>query len=554
MGAPGSAVKRAQPRATPLFTTPAATRGLNTVDPYAMMGPEFAISMTNWIASPTGLLFRQGSREWASGMTGEVTTIFAYNSGTSGSADRMFAVAGSNLYDVTSGGTVGAPLMTGLATINNGGYWQYTTQTFTGSGLNMLIAVNGVGAPILYNGSTWITCTQTATPSGPGQFALVDNNGNSVNFTAFTSVIVHQQRLWFVSGNSTKGYYLDIGAVGGTFKAFDFGPLFAVGGLLHSLASWTIDNGGTAAAQAQLVAISSQGDIAVFPGDDPSAASTWGPPGVYKTGAPVGRRCTARRSGDVLVLSGQGMFAMSLLVQSSRVDITQTITYNISTMIADLTKTLGAFPGFQVVNYPENDMIIINVPQPNADYNFQLVMNTITGGWSQFTGWPARCFTQFNQSMFFGSDGKVMLAFIGYKDDADITGANGNGIIASLISAFHHGADGDQGALKKVHYVKPIFQTGDVGMAIRVGINTDYDLTQSVGTSTLNPVTGGIWDVSLWDAGNSTWVGTLSTFQQWVTPMSWPGEAISLNLSVSATAETRMIMTNWAYTPGGIFG
>lgn len=548
-----ASIRRPQPRVTPQFTTPSPTKGLNTVDPYSMMSPEFAISMTNWIASPTGLMFRQGSREWSSGLDGDVTTIIPYHSGTT-VADKLFAFAGGNLYDVTSGGPVGAPLVTGLSTVPEGEYWQYVSQTFTGSGVNMMFAVNGVDYPLLYTGATWITCTQVPTPSGPGEFSTVDQNGAPVDIRAFTNVIVHQQRVWFVSGNSTKAYYLDIGTVGGVLKAFDFGALFAVGGRLHTLASWTIDNGGSASSQAQLVAISTQGDIAVYPGDDPTSASTWGPPGVYKTGAPVGDRCAARRSGDVLVLSTQGLFAMSRLVQSSRVDLAQTITYNISNLISELTTTLGGFQGFQVVDYPDRDLIVINVPQPDGDYNFQFVMNTITGGWSQFTGWPARCFAQYHNSMFFGANGKVMLAFIGYKDGADITGANGNGIVATLMTAFHHGAEGDQGVMKKVNYVKPIFQTGDVGMAIRVGVNTDYDLTQIVGTSTLNPVTGGIWDQSSWDNGAATWVGALSTFNQWVTPHCWPGEAVSLNLAVSATAETRFIQTNWVYTPGGIFG
>jgi hypothetical protein len=58
-----------------------------------------------------------------------------------------------------------------------------------------------------------------ASPAAPGQWKNLDANGNAVNISDFVEVLLHQQRLWFVAVNSTKAYYADIAAVGGTLLA-----------------------------------------------------------------------------------------------------------------------------------------------------------------------------------------------------------------------------------------------------------------------------------------------------------------------------------------------
>jgi hypothetical protein len=520
---------------------------MNTVQNPAAMEPGYAISLQNAICMPDGVALRTGTRKWATGLGTAVTTLIPYTSGST-APNKLFAVAGTNMYDVTTGGAVGAPVLTGLNA--TAPYWQFASQTFTAGGTNYIIAVNGTDTPRLYNGSTWSTCTQVASPSGPGQF----KTGTPL-IEDIVDVTLHQQRLWFVVKNTTKGYYLDIAAVGGELKPFDFGPFFANGGALHKLASWTVDAGGSSGSQALLAAISNQGDIAIYQGDDPTQASTFKLIATYKVAPPVGRRCTAKRAGDVLVMSQQGMFALSTLLQSARVDTSQTVTYNIAPTISDIAATLATLPGFEIQNYAEQDLVILNIPQINQTNNFQFVLNTITGGWSQFTGWPARCWAQFNSTAFFGAAGDVMIAFIGYKDNANIDGSAGSTIIATGLTAFSELPDiGLTGVRKHVKQLQPILTTGDSAPVLRIGVNVDYDFVPIVGSSTINPITGAVWDSALWDNPGSTWVGSLATNKQWVTPRSWPGVAVAIALSLSASAETKWVSTTWMVEPGDIYG
>lgn len=551
MANPG-VVMRPRPMRTPPYFTPAPYKGLNTVaGSLTAMGPEYALSLQNFICTGMGVDQRTGSREWATGLPAEVTSFLPYQSGGTASS-KLFGVAGGSIYEVTSGGAVGAAVVSGLSTTSV--YWQSVSQTYSGATNNILIAVNGADAPRIYNGSSWTTCTQVAVPAAVGQFTTTDNNGAAVNINDFVDVCLHNQRLWFVANSTTKGYYLDVAAASGQLHAFDFGPFFPSGSTLFKLAAWTVDTGGASGTQQLLAAISNKGDVAVYGGTDVSSASTWGLVGTYKIGSPVGRRATSNIGGDVLTLGQQGLLALSKLLQSARIDVTQTVTYNISPTIADLVSTLSNYPGFEVAEYPTKDVILVNIPQVNADDNFQFCFNTTNGAWSQFTGWPARCFCLFNDALYFGGDGVVCLAFIGFKDNADITGAGGDSIIATGLTAFDQMGELGIGTQKHVKLVKPFLTTGDTAPTIRIGVNTDYNLVPIVGSATLNPATGAVWDSATWDDPGSTWVGSLTTYNQWTTPLCYPGTSFALAISLSASAETSWQGTNWVAEVGNIFG
>jgi len=537
-------------RSTTLSTT-APYKGLNYVDPQAAMDPSYALQLQNFIAQPRGCEIRTGDRAWATDIPTQVTSLLPYEAPIAVSS-KLFAVAGDSFYDVTSGGAVGAAVVSGLNA--SAPYWESTQQTANASGVAALVAVNGSNMPQVYTGSAWIAATQVAVPSGVGEFAQVDNNGTAVNMSTFKDVLTHQQRLWFTAANSTKAYYCDIAQAGGALFLFDFGSLFPSGGALHKLATWTIDQGGSAGSSSLLVAISSRGDVVVFAGGNPASASTWGLSGTYKIGSPIGRRCTKQHGGDLLILCQQGLIAMSRLVQSAVVNTQQTITYNISPVISDIASALATTPGFEIAIYPAKDLILLNIPQADQSNNFQFVQNTISGGWSQFTGWPARCFCLFNNALYFGSGTTVQLSFIGAADAADINGQNGNTIIATALTAYHQGGSYDTGVMKHVKLVKPYITTGDSNPTIRIGVNTDYNLIPITGSATLNPITGAVWDSATWDNPGSVWVGSLVTFNQWATPLCFPGEALALAISISATAETMWVGTLWVYEAGGTFG
>jgi hypothetical protein len=515
------------------------------------MDPSYGLSIQNFIATNQGLAVRQGYRKWATGLPTSVTSLLSYHTRNSGS-NKLFAVSGGGIYDVTSGGVVGTPAVSGLSTTNT--YWQSVVQTYTTASTSVLVAVNGADSPRIYDGTSWAACTQVASPAGVGQFSVNDNNGTSVSINNFVDVLLHQQRLWFVANNTTKGYYCDIAQIGGTLYPFDFGPFFPNGGKLFKLATWTMDSGGSSGTQAMLVALSDKGDVAVFQGTSPSSATTWSMIGTYKIGSPIGRRCTAQYAGDLLVLTQDGLYPMSRYMQSARVDNTDAFTYKISPTVSNLVAALANTPGFEAAVYPGANVMLLNVPQSLQSNNFQFCFDTITKGWTQFTGWPAQCYGLFNDAFYFGGTDFVALAFIGYKDGADINGAGGNNIVATAMTAFTTMDEAfGSGVVKHVKQVQPFIVTGSANPSIYVGVNTDFNLTPIVGSATVNPATGAVWDSAKWDDPNTTWVGNLTTFNRWSGVSAYPGSYIAVTLSIGATTDTLWSATNLLVAPGGPF-
>lgn len=534
--------KRPQRQRTLEITTPAPYFGLNTVDSLADMDPRYALSAQNFIATPQGLTQRGGTRVWSTGLPGDVTSLMPYNA-TNTASSKLFAASVSGFYDVTAGGAVGAAVVSGLTT--GSPYWQHASQV--NASTNYLICVNGIDAPRLYNGSAWTTATQVVTPSTIGQFSTVDNNGTAVTIANFKDVILHQRRLWFVSTNSTKAYYTNIDTPSGNLFAFDFGAQFPRGGNLHRLASWSVNTGSQEGVQSMLVAFSDRGDCVIYSGTDPSL-TTWTLSAVYQLGAPTGKRCTIPFENDLLYLSRDGLYPLSKYIQSSSTSTTQAITDKISNVVGDLISSFGSQNGFEMSLYPSKNLLILNIPQSTTAANYQFVFNTVTQGWTQFTGWAATCWGNFNNASYFGTTGQVHLAFIGSKDAADISGNGGNAVIATALTAFSEMEK--PGVLKHAKLVKPYIVSGVSNPSIRVGVNTDFNLIPIVGSATLNPITGAVWDNATWDNAGSTWVGTLATYNQWATPLCYPGDSLAFAISISAAGEVLWAKTGWVVEPG----
>lgn len=533
------------------ITTPSPYKGLNTIDSLAAMDPAFGLSIQNFVASPQGLSLRQGFVKYATELPAPTTSLLIYN-GRVNTSSKLFAVCADEIYDVSGGGDMSAatPVATGLSSSN--AYWQYAQQTY-GTGLNnYLIAVNGFDAPIMWDGSgpTFTTCTQVAVPAAAGQFATVDNNGAAVNMAEFKDVILHNQRLWFVQNNSTRALYCNIGSVGGAFFAFDFASYFKRGGHLHKLASWTIDTGNGQASL--LVAFSNKGDVVIYQGDDPSDPATFDQIGDYQLGSPVGLRSTLQMEGDLLNLTQDGLYPMSKYMQSARLDATSALTYNISNVISALVSTFANQPGFEMALLPKENLLFLNIPQADQANNFQFVMNTITKGWTQFTGWPAQCFGLFNDQLYFGGTNYVALTNYGHIDGADILGAGGDNIIGTALTAFTSMTETGlgPGMLKHAKLVMPYIITGQSSPTVRIGVNTDFNMVPIIGSATINPITGAVWDGAVWDSG-ATWVGSLITHNQWSTPTSWPGAYLALSISISANSDALWSATNWMVAPSG---
>jgi hypothetical protein len=384
-------------------TRPASVRGLNSYDSIVAMPAGFALVLRNLYAQPYGCQVRRGYRRWVVGLEGEVETLCSHNLTTGDQSLYAFVQQGSTaaMYDVSTEGLPGVSKMTGLANAR----WQHLN--FPNAAGNHLVAVNGADNMI------WVQPNGTILTVAAGDGSL--NTIAGVDPKALIHCYSHQKRLWFVEKNSTRGWYLPPGQVYGIAHSFDFGSLWSRGGYLQQIITWTIDDG--EGADDHLLAISSEGQVAVYKGTDPDGVDTWGLAGVYYAGAPLGRRCATRFGGDVLILTQLGAVQMSDLLKSTKVNPTQENHFKyVQQLLSGAAGLTGDEFGWQPFIYPGANMVVANIPA-NASTSYQLVMNDITKAWSEFLGYNAHCWELHLQEPFFGASGAVYQAWDGTTDD-----------------------------------------------------------------------------------------------------------------------------------------
>ena len=458
---------------------PAPVGGWNARDSLGDMPATDAVYITNWFPATTELILRNGYTQWATGITGQVDTIMAYESG---STSRLLAIAGGSVYNVTNSGAVGAALLSGLANSR----WQYCN--ITTSGGSFLYMANGTNTPYLYNGSTWTSITGASTPSITG-----------VTTTLLNNPIVFKSRVFFTESQSLRAWYLPTLSVGGAAQSIDISAFAYKGGYIVQHATWTIDAG--YGVNDYYVLYTSKGQVVVYGGTDPSSASTWSMVGVWDLGTPVGTRCMYKYGGDLLLICQDGVTPLASELQSSRLDPRVAITDKIQSAVSEAITLYGSQFGWQILFYPDENQLWLNVP--SSIQKTQFAMNTITKNWCNYTGWNANCWELFNDQPYFGGNGFVGRAWYTQSDN----GANINATALQSFSAFQ-----SPGQLKRFTMSKPIFRTSG-SPAIYSNINIDFNLDAPVTTLNFTPTSSGTWDNAKWDEG--VWGGGLNILQQW---------------------------------------
>ena len=485
--------------------------GLNARDSYADMDANDAVKMENWFPLTTSVRIRAGFSTWATGLGAEVETIMAYNGAAS---QKLIAIAGTNFYDCTAGGAVGSAVTTGT-----NARWQHVN--FASAGGYYLSCVNGVDAPKLFDGTTWTNPTITG-----------------VTATTLINVTVHMQRQWFVQKDTMKIWYLGINSIAGAATSIDFSTIFKRGGYLMSMGSWTIDAGTGMDDFAAF--ISSEGEVAIYRGVDPSSATTWGLVGVYQIGSPIGRRCMSQYASDLLIITQDGLMPMSKALMSSRVSNKVSLTDKIQYQISLDVSSYSANFGWQCRLFPRENMLLMNVAAGNS-LNYQYAMNTISGSWCKITGWDARCWEMYKDDIYFGDGlGNVCK---GWDTNAD----NGANINTDVIQAFNY--LGTQN-IKHFKMAKPIFLSSNSSFSISTGLNLDFSLTGITSTTSFAsaPATA-LWGSSLW--GSAVWASGTNNLQNKWEFSGGIGYTVGMHISTSSNnAELNWQSTTHIYEKG----
>ena len=454
---------------------PAPVGGWNARDSLAAMAPNDAVVLQNWFPATTECTLRSGYTAWATGITGQVETLMAYSGAAS---DKLFAIAGGKVYNVTTQGAVGAAVVSGL-TNSRWGYCNIATP-----GGNFLSMANGVDAPRNYDGTTWTTPAITG-----------------VTASTLQNPILYAQRQFFIQKNTLKVWYLPVDSIAGAASSVDIAPFMTKGGYIVAHGTWTIDAG--QGVNDHYVIMTNKGQVIVYQGSDPSSITTWSMVGVWDIGAPVGARALYKYSGDMLIISQDGVVPLSGALQSSRVQPRVAITDKIQYAISEAVTSYAANFGWQLMYVPTINQLWLNVPTQEGQNQEQFVMNTITGSWCNYTGWSANCMEMYLDEPYFGGNGFVAHAYNGSSD-------NGSNITALGLQAFNN--FNNAGTLKRFTMSRPIIRT-DGTPAIYAGINIDFNINDTASPLTFSPSAYSTWDSGIWDATN--WGGGLNVLQNW---------------------------------------
>lgn len=512
--------KSAAPRAqvSGVMSYPAPVGGWNARDALAAMKPTDAVALDNWYPKTSYVEIRGGYSNHATGMTGNGKTLAVYNalSGT----NKMFAATASAVYDVTSAGAVGAS----VATPTNGKYQWLNVGNGTN---NYLIMVNGVDKPLYYDGSTWTAVDGVSSPALTG-----------LTTTEIIHLNVHKGRLYFIQKQSLSFWYLAAGAVGGALTEFDLSAVAKKGGYLMAMATWTVDAGDGPDDRA--VFITSEGEVIVYAGTNPSDATAWGLVGIYEVGRPLGRRCFTKYGGDLVILTQNGAFPMAAALQSAAIDYKLALSFKIEGAFNQAARTYGSNFGWMPIVYPAQSALIVNIPVAEDGMHYQYVMNTITKSWCRFTDWDAEDFAILNGELYFTTSNKVVKAWSGVIDGADNIEAYGK----TAFSYF-----GTPGQQKHFKMFRPVLATNG-NLNFLTDIDVDFQDTPITGSATYVVTSGAQWDVDNWD--ESYWAAGLEVLKNWTSPDEYQGYCASGKVKIATNSLTVQWMANdFVYEKGG---
>jgi hypothetical protein len=585
----------AQQRKALTASLPSCIGGWNARDSLAEMNPLDAVQMVNFFPTPTDVTLRKGFTKISTGITGAVLSLMNYSSPTT---TKLFAATATTIWDTSTstatasltGNTDGKWVHSMLTTaggsfmpavngvdpmiVYDGTLWQRSATTNTAQTISSItrggtgnltatmttavahglvtgntITVAGA-VPAQFNGTyrvtvtggTTLTYTMATAPSGDASTVgtyTVKYFITGLNSNTFAYVNLFKERLYFVEKNSLSFWYLPVDSINGAVTAFPLGGIFKKGGYLQAMGTWTIDAG--YGVDDLAVFVTSNGEVAVYKGSDPSNPADWALVGIWAIGQTFARKCVFKYGGDILLLTEDGLVPLSAGLQSTRLDPRVNITDKIFYAISQAADLYAQNYGWQMNYFAKVNMLIVNIPVTGGSE--QYVMHNITKSWSKFTNLNANCWELSGDDMYFGANGFVGKFYDTYAD----AGTNIRGFVQQAYSYFE-----SRGQLKRFTLVRPILQTDNGLPSVLCGLSVDFETVDLTSQISFNPsiLQTGEWDLDTWD--NANWGGGLVTTKIWqgVTGLGYAG-SVSLNV-VSQGIEFHWASTDYVMERGGV--
>ena len=491
--------------------------GWDAISPLANMQQQFAVTLQNWYPRPGWVELRGGYNVWANvGTSVSINSLLIYRP-TSGN-ERMFAAAGTNIYEVTNAGV--GTVAFALATNDK---WQSANFTVPG-GSSYLVSVNGNDAPLYFDGTSWTNPTITGVTTTPKNFI---------------QVISHQQRLFFVEKNSMRVWYLGVQAISGVANVVDVGSFCTKGGFVQSISAYTLDGGN--GPNTMLVIMTNRGQCVIYQGTDPTSPTAWNLVGVFDLAPPIGTRCFTKIGSDLAIITTSGLIPLSKALPfnpSSQRELA--FTMRIQNAVLQAAQLYSTNFGWEVMLYPAQTMMILNVPIQTNGVATQYVMNAITGAWCSFTGWNANCFERFNENLYFADNlGNVNIAYTGRTDFNNV-------IVADMKCAFNFFEQ--PGLNKNMTMVKP-YLTADGSVTPTMGVDVDFGSSVLQAPITTTITNSALWDTGTWDV--SSWSGGTITVANWYSVQALgTALAVRMKFNYGGTNGTNLVTSVGVFDSG----
>lgn len=483
-----------------------------------------AARLDNIFPKATSVTLMRGSQVYAQLGEGElpVTSLFSY---VVGSNAQMFAANQEAIYDITtivnnknvsfSGGgntvivdtnddifgwnsTEGLDVSTG----HTGGNW--VSVQFATAGGTFLRLVNGVDESLVYDGTTF-----SATP------ALTYPDTSPASNLSY--VWAYKQRLFFIENGTLDAWYLDVDQIGGELTKLPLGGIFERGGALLFGASWSNDSGNQGGLSEQCIFVTTEGEVAVFQGSNPSSADDWSKVGVYRIGKPLGPKAWIRDGGDLIFATSLGMVRISEAIRKEAAALGPTaVSYPIEDAWNDAV-SLRSQSYWHCEIWPTQQMALVSVPSIQTQDDMMFIANVRTGAWCRRVNWNGTCLLEFQDRMFFGStEGKVWEANITGLDDTEP-------YVGVCVPLFHD--FGTPMSQKIAQFARPrVLSPYDVNM--QVTMQSDFTVKLPPAPPPIQAGTGSEWGVGIW--GSATW-GNLATNEIRQDPVSVSGYGYALS-------------------------
>jgi hypothetical protein len=473
---------------------PAPVLGWVSAQNQAAAKPGTALVLENFFPTATGIEVMGGSQTHATvSTTDPCESLMSYIGG----ASEMFGAADGEIYNVT---TVVDPDVPPAADVTGQTSNYYSHVNFATAGGFFLYACNDTDAPQLYDGATWQQVTGVSVP-----IAIT-----GVTTSGLSQVSVYRNRLFFVEKDTMNVWALAAAALGGAAIQISLAGVFRKGGSVLFCATWSLDSGD--GLDDKFVIVSTEGEVAIYQGSDPSDPNDWSIVGVYDCPAPMGKNAFMRAGGDLIIETEQGAIPVSQAVVKDRAALAMaSVSRNIQPDWVTDARQRKTLP-WEVAKWPSRNRAIFSVPVTSDETTtppWCFVVNLETGAWCKRTGWNTRCLVLHDEFVYFGTnDGRVVKMEITGSDDGEI-------YTAKAAFAWDHLRS--SGFEKTVTSARAQFRLA-TPINPQLSVSKDYGIEFPTPPN-VAPTTGspGVWDVGLWDDARWDTGTTLIAFDtRWV--------------------------------------